>query len=581
MAFAVPGPPGPGVERSTTQEARLLATLTERLPDDWLVYHHAALTGRPPAFVVIAPELGVALLEARQGAADALDPGTPAGVLARRVVTHPLARALADLTPLGDDAVRQVVLLPGVRRADLAAPQPAGRTLADALGAADCLVADDLEGDLGAALARLFPARRATPLTAAEVDAVRALVFPELRVQWAGRDVVLDREQDRLAHLPPEGHHLVRGGAGAGKTVTLLARARFLRAQRPGWRILLLVFNRVAADLLREALEPDERLEVLHFHTWCWRSLERAGIPIPPTGGLAERAKYWSEVIPALMVGALRGNRLTTRFDAILVDDAHDFPASWLAVVAHALNPQAQSLMLACDPWQTPPGWEAGLAAAGLRPPLRHELRANHRLHRQIVVAAEALVRRGTLGAPGPPAPAPAPAAASTLGLKGGFAPDVRRFRSAEEERQQAAAWIRQKLHGQAAPASILVLGLLRPDMVELETWLEDMGIVSRLVGGRSIPGVVRLSTIHGARGLEADFVLLLQAHQLEELRPAEARHLLYTAMTRARLQLSVYSHRPSALLDELDELVNPSTVVPWAPPRRRAPAPAPSGLIR
>jgi hypothetical protein len=62
----------------------------------------------------------------------------------------------------------------------------------------------------------------------------------------------------------------------------------------------------------------------------------------------------------------------------------------------------------------------------------------------------------------------------------------------------------------------------------------------------------VRVSTIHAAKGLEADGVLLLDAHHLQTRADAEARRLLYIAMTRARHDLAVSYFRDVPLMAEL-----------------------------
>lgn len=95
-----------------------------------------------------------------------------------------------------------------------------------------------------------------------------------------------------------EGHHLLHGVAGSGKTVVLICRARHLLARHPNWRILVVCYNRVLADYLRGVIGAHERLEVLHFHRWCWRRLEAAGVPIPEPPAPGERSDYWDRDIP-------------------------------------------------------------------------------------------------------------------------------------------------------------------------------------------------------------------------------------------------------------------------------------------
>ncbi|MEK7444372.1 MAG: ATP-binding domain-containing protein, partial [candidate division NC10 bacterium] len=63
----------------------------------------------------------------------------------------------------------------------------------------------------------------------------------------------------------------------------------------------------------------------------------------------------------------------------------------------------------------------------------------------------------------------------------------------------------------------------------------------------------VRVSTIHGAKGLDADRVIVLDGHRLDARDEAEGRRLLYIAMTRARTELCVTYQRESALMAALE----------------------------
>jgi UvrD-like helicase C-terminal domain len=585
MAVLIPRDLGRDALRASKAELLVREAFTRKLPDDHTLYQHERLTGRRPQMVLVGPAVGVVLIDVRLWSSSDVTRVTSFDIEVRDAsgTTHtsmehlragvvPIERALAGHAAATNGEawcpVTQVLVLPNLDRADLDTVRGDG-TLRYALRGHDVLTREDLEGDLFARMREIVPS---PDLTAEQLEIARATLFPQLQVTWSSRSVVLEPRQDELAHLPDLGHHVIDAPAGSGKTVTLIARTRYLRARHPEWKVLVLTFNRVTADLLRAALPPDNHLDVLHFHSWCWRALERGGLEVPALPTVGDRGAYWRQTIPQLLMQGFKANRLAaTRFDAILVDDGHDFVPSWYEVIVRALNPETGSLFIVADRHQArrPLDWKAcGVNTTGAIEPLAQ----NYRMPAPIARAARALVdpKAALDGAP-----------ASAHGLRGGFAPDVRTFPSREAERKQVLAWLRQRLGGDIAPESILVLGLLRPDMVELETWLEDAGISARLAGGRSLPGSVRLSTVHGAKGLEADFVLLVHAHQLEEFRPDDAQQLLYVAMTRARMQLAIYSHAPSPLLDRLDAIFNPRTITPWAARPRRHAQPIEVGATR
>src|SRR5262245_65572600 len=67
-----------------------------------------------------------------------------------------------------------------------------------------------------------------------------------------------------------DGHRIVYGVAGSGKTVLLIARAKLL-AEAPEKRILILCYNRLLAQHLALALADHRRVKVTTFHRWAVR----------------------------------------------------------------------------------------------------------------------------------------------------------------------------------------------------------------------------------------------------------------------------------------------------------------------
>jgi superfamily I DNA/RNA helicase len=138
--------------------------------------------------------------------------------------------------------------------------------------------------------------------------------------------------------------------------------------------------------------------------------------------------------------------------------------------------------------------------------------------------------------------------------LRDGPPPEICRQRSLAAAREFAREWIQTRLDRGVAPAEILVLGLVRPKMERLTAWLADAGVPASLLPTDRPANIVRLSTIHGAKGLDAGHVLLFAGHDLDGRGDEEARRLLYIAMTRAREELCVSYYGDSPLMEELRE---------------------------
>jgi superfamily I DNA and RNA helicase len=79
--------------------------------------------------------------------------------------------------------------------------------------------------------------------------------------------MVLDLREERNAHSLGEGHRLVYGVAGSGKTVILIARARHV-TQYPNKQVLILCFNRALAEYFQRLFAQTTNVTCLNFHRW-------------------------------------------------------------------------------------------------------------------------------------------------------------------------------------------------------------------------------------------------------------------------------------------------------------------------
>jgi hypothetical protein len=106
----------------------------------------------------------------------------------------------------------------------------------------------------------------------AQMDRVRWIMFPQVRVQTTGRrclttairqrtvpDImrVMDIQQEQLARSLGDGHRVIHGVAGSGKTMILGYRAEYLaKAGTPGSKpILILCFNEPLGVKLHSVME--------------------------------------------------------------------------------------------------------------------------------------------------------------------------------------------------------------------------------------------------------------------------------------------------------------------------------------
>lgn len=155
---------------------------------------------------------------------------------------------------------------------------------------------------------------------------VAPLVSSQLAEQEARR-LVLTKDQIRvLDFLRSHRRVAVSGGAGTGKTVLALEKARRLAAE--GFKTLLTCYNRQLADYLATICGATPNLDVMSFHQLCHRQVERAnrasGRDLVAEAKVTYPGKDLYEVqLPNALGYSLEV--LPDRYDAIVCDEGQDF----------------------------------------------------------------------------------------------------------------------------------------------------------------------------------------------------------------------------------------------------------------
>ena len=585
MAFTVPEALPSHDGRVMPGERKVFVALRDHLPEDYLVYYDIPVDGRHPDFIVVGPDLGLVILEVKDWrlnriaeiTADEIQLRRPEGSL---TLKNPVRQVRDYMLRTVDVLKRRPrlragnqlccgwgygVVLPYLTREEAQRPSLFGPSLEEALGLGLVLTGEDLNSEvLLNRLRGLIPAHGTAhgPLAADQVDEIRSVLHPEVRIGWGAtsEEIVraMDREQERIARTLGDGHRLLRGVAGSGKTIVLVCRARHLRAQHPDWRVLVVCFNRVLADSLRAAI-ADDQVEVSTFHAWCTRQLKAAGVDVPPPPGRGKQwDAYWVETLPQLLSEAFDTARVPTGgYQAILIDEGQDFADEWYRLLLRALDPEANRLYIAFDSsqniYQRRVSWRIlGVQIVGHT----RVLRRNYRNTRSILSAAYHMIRELD-AAQADPSELTSVLVVPDQALRSGPAPAVTCLDSVEGVRRHARDWTMARLERGVAPSEILIIGYSRPGMKDTAAWLCKEGIAASFLPDRRADGTVGVSTIHSSKGLDAGHVLILNAHELDSLEEEEeARRLLYIAMTRARDELCISSARPSWIVDEVGRAV-------------------------
>ncbi len=582
-------------------EKRVFEVL-QRLPDDCIVYYEPVVGNRYPDFVVILPEVGLLIIEAKGWYPAHIEGGdlNQVRITSRgRTETqrHPIrqardymfellnaAKAFSSSPALlqsgGDHAGQlifpfgHIVVLNNVKREQL-----------DSLGltqlfpASKVMTRDEFEQlasttpeALIAALKKFFdPWWGFAALNEAQISALRAIIHPEIVISKApaergeSREALktLDLRQERLERKIGDGHRIVYGVAGSGKTVILIARARLLAADE-NKQVLVLCYNRPLAEHIQGIFAKKSNIVCQNFHMWG----SRHGVCFDKQ---EDEERYGQRLLDRLQ----RGEGDAYRFDAVLIDEAQDFAKTWFQCVKLALKePDDGDLLIVGDGSQTvfgrrPFTWkDAGISAQGRTIYKDFDLHVNYRNTREIVEIASIFAGGASEGDPEQSFSGMKPDA--SMALRSGPHPAVLACSTRAAECDSAIEQIRTWLGAGIKPDEIAVLYRALPqenrsDFNRFIQKLKGFAPVYWRKGKIGEPqGAITLCTVHSCKGLQWRAVLILWADLLPFSSDPEQwkleRGLLYVAMTRAEDELVLTKSGHSALTDEIEAaLVRPA----------------------
>ncbi|MDB5744675.1 MAG: hypothetical protein JWR68_2990 [Polaromonas sp.] len=397
MASLIPAI-GTCLPRMTSGERRLAERLEQKLDDDYLLWYDVPVGPKQshPDFVILHPRRGLLILETKDWKLETIQQATRQAwdILVDgkiKVVMSPLAQARFCATQVVNALQRdpQLVHSDGRHQGKLAFPWGHGvvftritRRQFDAAGLGEAIephyvICQDemLESAEPEAfqqrLWNMFPhSFGGKMMSLPQLDRVRWNMFPQVRVQTQGAlfddndpdteipDMlrVMDLQQEQLARSLGDGHRVIHGVAGSGKTMILGYRAEFLakahtQASKP---ILILCYNEPLAVKLASVMEAkglSARVHARHFHKWCRDQLVAFGQTLPanhlPVG------EKMDEMVLRVIHGVDRRHIPGGQYQAVLIDEGHDFQPEWLRLVTQMVDPATNSLLVLYDDAQS------------------------------------------------------------------------------------------------------------------------------------------------------------------------------------------------------------------------------------
>lgn len=225
------------------------------------------------------------------------------------------------------------------------------------------------------------------PLNYGDIKALRYALFPEVRVNVSqirklrtAKDEemlkTLDLSQEQTAKSLGEGHRILKGVAGSGKSLVLACRAKYLRQLHPDWRLLVVCYNISLRQYLKELIRisghkhAEENIDIYHFHGLV-KELTNANL----SRVNAEKNDDYDKRVGEILKGRIAMGTVNKGiYNAILVDEGQDFTTEWVQGLSSLLNENSDSFLFCYDPAQNvfgrkKPNWKtAGLKVQGKKP---------------------------------------------------------------------------------------------------------------------------------------------------------------------------------------------------------------------
>jgi hypothetical protein len=447
MTITIP----PSIPSKASQgEKRFFSILINKLPDDFYIWYEPRLiiNSRHPDFIILAPNFGLLVIEIKgwfpkniisattdkfaietegedyktitnqksplRQAKDYLD-SLLNQLQKYRILTNVSGKYQGRLAfPIGWGAIMSNITENQAENINLntvlSTPQVAYRNeLLD--WEKDNFSTDKLIERLQSMFTVKFPF---SPLTDEQINTIKGVIYPEIIIREDRAEInhvppdfpllsddkiliTLDHKQENLAKTIRDGHRIFFGVAGSGKTLLLVARAKILINQNPQTKIVILCFNISLASYLRSLLHQDinnpqyQNIEVYNFDQWAKSILGK--LPAKVEGNR-------DEYIAKLVLEKLDSYENKSKWDAILIDEAHTFVPSWFRCCVKALKDRENGdLIIVADgsqgvykrddfTWK-----EVGIKAVGRTISKKFDLDKNYRNTVEIINSAWSILR--------------------------------------------------------------------------------------------------------------------------------------------------------------------------------------------
>lgn len=566
--------------RMTQGEKRLARILEAKLEEDCYCWYDIPVGKKAlhPDFIILHPKLGILILEVKDWKPTTLVQlnhkeatlQLDTGLIKTK---NPLLQARENIYQITHLLERdpQLVFSNGSRQGQLIFPYAYGVVLTnfsrkqfydtqlqEVLTEKLVICKDEITESIDAEtfqnqLWQMFAYKMKHSITLPQINRIRWHIFPDIRV-LEQKDLfnendsltdlpdilkIMDIQQEQLARSLGEGHRIIHGVAGSGKTMILCYRAEYLAhlVTRP---ILVLCFNKPLAKYLATIMERKGIADKVHattFHHWCRQQLKTYGFALPNT---KDKETFHHECVERVIQYTDDKFIPCGQYDAILIDEGHDFQESWFKLIIQMINPNSNSLLVLYDDAQSIYSKDKRrftFSSVGIQARGRTTiLKLNYRNTVEILTVAKTFAAEilHTENIDEDSAPVIEP---EGVGINGPM-PLLIKLPTLEQECEHIADILLEHFDA----------GIPWNEMCIIYRWKRFIPYIIKSCQKRAIPidennhlnDAVHLLTMHASKGLEFSVVCIpsIGASSKYELSPDEEARLIYVAMTRATRHL-------------------------------------------
>jgi len=572
----------------TPGERRFARLLEAKLEDDYLCWFNVPIgpARLHPDFIILHPQRGILILEVKDWRLSTIQSinsheatifvnGSPMTVKNPMEQARGYAMAVADILKTDPQLIWNEgrlqgkllfpwtfgVVLPNITRSDFEQTD-----LGEAIEPHHVICRDEMTESVDPMafqelLWGMFPFNAHGLLTLPQIERVRWHLFPEIRLPYKQASLfddledqsqglpdilrVMDIQQEQLARSLGGGHRVIHGVAGSGKTLILGYRAEHLAkvCSRP---LLVLCYNRLLAQRLKSWMQVkglEDKVHVQTFHRWCWQQLTTYNIELPHNHG--DDNAFHEDMVDKVIREVDRKFIPSGQYDAVMIDEGHDFRSEWLKLVVQMVDPKTSSLLVLYDDAQSIYDTHkmrkfsfksVGIQAQGRTTILKLNYRNTHEILDFAAGFARQLLTQEDADEDG--IPRLAPISAGRRGTK----PLLIKLPTIRDEADEIAKRLKEAHQSGVAWKDMAVLYWDDKDKDEVFRALKEQHIY--VVGKKTITfdkddTKVKFLTMHNSKGLEFPLVAIMGSRIAEQGKTdIEAAKLLYVAMTRATSQL-------------------------------------------